>query len=87
MDAREYYSGFLVLFFLTPSVSMLLQCWMEREMNKLRGILFYPEYHESAGGLRLWAASVLMVGVLLATGYLEGLEQAGFQGIKRQNKT
>ena len=46
-------------------------------MNKLRGILLYPEYHES-GGLRLWAASVLMVGVLLATGYLEGLEQAGF---------
>jgi hypothetical protein len=50
---------------------------MEREMNKLRGILFYPEYHESAGGLRLWAATVLIVGVLLATGYLEGLEQAG----------
>ena len=47
-------------------------------MNKLRGILFYPDYHESAGGLRLWVAGVLMAGALLATGYLEGLEQARF---------
>jgi hypothetical protein len=47
-------------------------------MKNLQKFLFYPEYHESAGGLRLWIASVLMVGVILAIGYLEGLEQARF---------
>ena len=47
-------------------------------MNKLRGILLYPEYHESAGGLRLWVASVLLVGFMLAIGYLEGLDQVHF---------
>ena len=47
-------------------------------MNKLRGILFYPEYHESEGGLRLWVAGVLLVGFVLAIGYLEGLDQVHF---------
>ena len=47
-------------------------------MNKLRGILFYSEYHESEGGLRLWVAGVLLVGFMLAIGYLEGLDQVHF---------
>ena len=47
-------------------------------MNKLRGILFYPEYHESAGEMRSWVAVVLLVGFMLAIGYLEGLDQVQF---------
>ena len=39
----------------------------------IKKILFYPESHEGAGGLRLWVAGVLMVGVFLACGYLEGI--------------
>ena len=47
-------------------------------MNKLRGILLYPEYHESAGEMRSWVAVVLLVGFMLAIGYLEGLDQVQF---------
>jgi hypothetical protein len=42
----------------------------------IKKILFYPESHEGAGGLRLWIATVLMVGVFLACGYLEGIDAA-----------
>jgi hypothetical protein len=51
---------------------------MEREMNKLREILLYPEYHESAGEMRSWVAVVLLIGFVLVIGYLEGLDQAHF---------
>lgn len=42
----------------------------------IKNILFYPESHESAGGLRLWVAGVLMVGIFIACGYLEGVNEA-----------
>jgi len=47
-------------------------------MKNFRRILFYPEHHEYAGGLRIWICAVLMIGILLATGYLEGLDQTNF---------
>ena len=37
---------------------------------------FYSNSHESPGGLKLWVAAVLMTGLVLACGYLEGLDQA-----------
>ena len=42
----------------------------------IKNILFYPKSHEDAGGLRLWIAGVLMLGVLIVCGYLEGLDAA-----------
>tara|TARA_R100000995_G_C3453006_1_gene109131 strand:- start:94 stop:243 length:150 start_codon:yes stop_codon:yes gene_type:complete len=42
----------------------------------IRNIIFYPESHEGAGGLRLWVAGVLMVGIFVACGYLEGIDDA-----------
>ena len=42
----------------------------------IKNILFYPESHEGAGGLRLWVAATLMTGVFLACGYLEGTDAA-----------
>ena len=41
----------------------------------IKKILFYPESHECAGDLRLWVAGVLMIGVFIACGYLEGVDQ------------
>jgi len=49
-------------------------------LNNWYNLFFYPENHEYGAGLRSWAACVLMVGILLATGYLEGLEQTSFYG-------
>ena len=42
----------------------------------IKKILFYPKSHESSGGLRLWVAIILMTGVFIACGYLEGLDAA-----------
>jgi hypothetical protein len=42
----------------------------------IKKILFYPESHEYSGGLRLWIAGILMVGVFVACGYLEGVNES-----------
>ena len=42
----------------------------------IRDIIFYPETHEGPKSLRLWVACVLMTGLFLACGYLEGLDAA-----------
>ena len=47
-------------------------------MKNLRKFLFYPEYHEYAGDLKLWVAAVAMFGLLILTGYLEGLDHANY---------
>jgi len=47
-------------------------------MNKLLGILFYPESDESPAGLRLWVAVLSWSGFMLAIAYLEGFTQAHF---------
>jgi len=45
-------------------------------MKNFHKYFFYPNSHESPGGLRMWVAAVLMTGLVLACGYLEGLDQA-----------
>ena len=37
---------------------------------------FYSDCHETPGGLKSWVAVVLMTTLILACGYLEGIEQA-----------
>ena len=50
------------------------------QMSKIQRFFFYPEYHEHAGGLKAWIAGVLMVGVILTGGYIDGLEHAQHLG-------
>ena len=45
-------------------------------MKNLRKHFFYSDCHETPGGLKLWVAVVLMTTLLLACGYLEGIDQA-----------
>jgi len=39
-------------------------------------VIFYPESHEFAGDVRGWIMGVLVVCLVAATGYVEGLEHA-----------
>jgi tRNA G37 N-methylase TrmD len=47
-----------------------------KAMKNLRKHFFYSDCHESPGGLKLWVAVVLMTTLVLACGYLEGIDQA-----------
>jgi len=41
---------------------------------------FYQDCHESAGALRAWVSALLIVGIILVGGYIEGLDQAANLG-------
>ena len=45
-------------------------------MKNWRKHFFYSNSYESPGGLKLWVAVILMTGLVLSCGYLEGLDQA-----------
>tara|TARA_R110002110_G_scaffold8165_4_gene40917 strand:+ start:173 stop:325 length:153 start_codon:yes stop_codon:yes gene_type:complete len=45
-------------------------------MKNLRKHFFYSDCHETPGGLKLWVAAAAMFGLLVLTGYLEGLDHA-----------
>jgi hypothetical protein len=39
-------------------------------------VFFYPKSHELAGSIRGWIMAVVVACLIIATGYVEGLEQA-----------
>jgi hypothetical protein len=45
-------------------------------------VFFYQYYNEGAGTLRAWVLGVIIVTIVLAGGYIEGLEQAHNLGNK-----